>query len=63
VKCKREKITTLVNKNMSIEELSKLENIMRRIEVYVGSGMPLTLVATNTVRKKWRKERIMFEWI
>lgn len=35
---------------MSIEELSEVENIMRRIEVYIGSGMPLTLVAANMVR-------------
>jgi len=43
-------MTSLVNKNMSIEELSKLENIVRTIEVYIGSGMPLTLVAAYTVR-------------
>jgi len=35
---------------MSIEELSELENIMRRIEVYVRSGMPQTLVAADMAR-------------
>jgi len=62
VKCKRKKnrkkTTSLVNKNMSIEEVSKLENIMRRIEVYIGLGMPLTLVVANAVRvRKTMEER------
>jgi hypothetical protein len=36
--------TFLVNKNMSIEELSKVENIIGRIEVYICSSIPLILV-------------------
>jgi len=53
---------------MSMEEVSKVEHIMRRIEVYIGSGMPLTLEAAKTVRvllgKKQRKEEeTAFEWI
>jgi len=42
---------------MSIEELSKIENIMRGIKLYIGSGMPLTLVVANMVRVLLGKNR------
>lgn len=37
--------TFFIDKNMPIEELSKVENILRGIEVYVCSSMPLIFVA------------------
>lgn len=42
---------------MSIKELGELENVIGTLEVYIGTGMPLTSVTAIRVRVRVRVER------
>ena len=42
---------------MPIKELGELENVIGTLEVYIGTGMPLTSVTAIRVRVRVRVER------
>lgn len=40
-------ITFLINKHMTVKEFRKLKNIFRPLKLYVGSRIPLMLMAAT----------------